>query len=238
MPLSPVTTINISSNLQARYPEDVRFEHGRLPGGVSYSRGQVLGLVKQAARNDVQTVTITATGGTFKLGMTGFWQTAAIAYNANAAAYQSALDAAAGAGNFVVTGTGPFVLTAANEYANRELPNIVADNAAATGGTAAVAHTTLGSPGPYFAAYDDAAGDTRNVAKAVLWQDTKTDPAGNVISEFGPRAGLLTVPVVYRGEFPCSDLIGLDANGVADLGKIIDGGTVYTDPNAIIAIGY
>jgi hypothetical protein len=103
--------------------------------------------------------------------------------------------------------------------------------------TAAVAETTKGSSGPYFAAYDDAASDGRDVARGILWQATQTDPAGNVIGEFGSRTGLITAPVAIAGEYLCSDLTGLDANGVADLGKINDGGTAYTDANAIIKIG-
>lgn len=237
MPTTPAQSYTYSSNLQARYPEDVRFANARLPGGANYPRGQVLGIVKTAARNEVQTLTITATGGTFKLGFQGYPQTVAIAYNANAAAIQAALDTILGSGNVTVTGTGPFVLTFGGDYANRDVAPLVPDNAAATGGTAAIAETTKGSSGPYFAAYDDAASDGRDVARGLLWQATQTDPAGNVVGEFGSRTGLITAPVAVAGEFMCSDLTGLDANAVADLGKINDGGTAYTDANAMIKIG-
>lgn len=69
--------------------------------------------VRVNAVNEVQTITITGspTGGTFTISLGGF-TTAAIAWNATAAAVQSALEAltSIGAGNVVVTG-GPLPAT-------------------------------------------------------------------------------------------------------------------------------
>lgn len=73
--------------------------------------------------NLVQTLTIngTPTGGTFTLGVNG-QSTATIAYNANAAAIQTAINAVLPAGDQVaVTGTGPFTVTFATAGAALQL---------------------------------------------------------------------------------------------------------------------
>lgn len=102
----------------------------------------------------VQTLTITGTptGGTFKLRFNGF-TTAAIAYNAAAAAVDSALEALAsvGVGNVVCSGGAlpgiAVVITFSGTLGRRPQPLITVVEAALTGGTtpaAAVAETTPG----------------------------------------------------------------------------------------------
>lgn len=109
------------------------------------------------AVNEVQTLTITGTpdGGTFTLTFDGV-TTATIAYNADAAAVQSALVALANVNTGdVVCGGGalpgtPVTITFGGRYAGRNMPLITADGSSLTGGTtpaAAVALTTQGSPG-------------------------------------------------------------------------------------------
>jgi hypothetical protein len=107
-----------------------------------------------AGTNELQTLTITGTptGGTFLLTFMGA-TTATIAYNAAAAAVQTALVALAtiGTGN-VVCGGGPLpgtpvTITFQGTLASQPLPLITANGAGLTGGsspTASVARTTQG----------------------------------------------------------------------------------------------
>lgn len=102
--------------------------------------------------NEVQTETVTATGGTRTLtvvnpttGVSG--TTAAIAYNANAAAIQAALEALANVGvaDIVVTGTGPYVYTATGaDFAGKDMAPIVVGAGSLTGGSSTIAQTTGG----------------------------------------------------------------------------------------------
>lgn len=92
-----------------------------------------------AGTNEVQTVSITGTptGGTFTLTFDG-QTTAAIAYNANAAAVQSALLALSNldTGDVAVTGTNPdFTVTFGGDYADTNVAQMTADGSGLTGGT-------------------------------------------------------------------------------------------------------
>lgn len=106
------------------------------------------------AQNDVQDVDITGApvGGDFTLAL-GSETTAAIAYDADASAVQTALEALnnIGSGNVVVTGTNPnFVVTFQGALANLKLPTLTADGSGLTGGSSPdviVTHTTDGSEG-------------------------------------------------------------------------------------------
>lgn len=96
--------------------------------------------------NAVQTLTVTATGGTYALGFEGFWTTA-LAFNAVAATIQAALEAlpSVGTGGIVVTSTGPWTLTFSGaNLARKVVPVIGTNNTLATGGTAAIVNTTPG----------------------------------------------------------------------------------------------
>lgn len=104
--------------------------------------------------NCVQTLTVSATAGTYTLSFNG--QTSvALAYNASAQTVQSALDALAGSGNTQVTGGNPYVITFVNNLATTPLPPITTDAALLTG-TATVAVTTQGvrAPGQGLAYWD------------------------------------------------------------------------------------
>lgn len=79
-----------------------------------------------------------------------------------------------------------------------------------------------------YAPYSDAAGDGTNVARAVCKYDIRVDANGriaygtdNAIGEHGQTYA--TAPVYVQGYFKTTDLTGLDANGAADLGKIVQG---------------
>lgn len=108
-------------------------------------------LISEAGTAEVQTVTITGgpTGGTFTLTYAG-QTTAGIAYNANAAAVQSALEALSNVtpGDLVVTGTGPYTVTF--NVSLGDVAQMTASGAGLTGGTtpdATVATTTPGVAG-------------------------------------------------------------------------------------------
>jgi len=105
--------------------------------------------------NEVQTETITASGGTRALTVvnpvTGVSRkTAAIAFDADAATIQAALELLdnVDAADIVVSGTGPFVYTFSGvNYKNADVAMIVPDNALLTGGTSSFAQTTPGATG-------------------------------------------------------------------------------------------
>lgn len=105
-----------------------------------------------AGTSEVQTLNVTGTptGGTFKLKFRDR-TTAAIAYNANAAAIQAALEALStiGAGNVAVTGTtpGPFTLTFQAAKGKQVLPNVTLAVNALTGGTSPSVTIVEATPG-------------------------------------------------------------------------------------------
>jgi hypothetical protein len=104
--------------------------------------------------NEVQTVTTTGTptGGTFTLSFNGS-STGAIAYNAAAAAVQSALQALAsvGVGNVTVAGGPgpgtPYTVTFTGDLAQRNVPAMTASSAGLTGGTSPAIAVTTSTPG-------------------------------------------------------------------------------------------
>lgn len=102
------------------------------------------------ALDEIQLVTVEATGGTFTLTYSG-QTTGNIAYNAAASAVQSALEALSniGVGEAVVTGSdgGPWTVTFAGTLGGTNLTQMVADGALLTGGSAAAIVQTLQNGG-------------------------------------------------------------------------------------------
>ncbi len=102
--------------------------------------------------SEVQTLTISGSGlgGTYTLEFDG-QETGNIAYNAAAATIRASLEALSNIapGDVTVTGTGPYVITFAGQYAYENVPLIVADDANLTGSSpdATVVTTTAGVPG-------------------------------------------------------------------------------------------
>lgn len=113
---------------------------------------EVVGLYGSGGTNEVQTETVTATGGTRTITVinpiTGVSRTtAAIAYNANAAAIQAALELLdnVDAGDIVVTGTGPYVYTfSGTNFAGQNISPLVLGVGSLTGGSSTMAQTTGG----------------------------------------------------------------------------------------------
>lgn len=84
--------------------------------------------------NAVQIVTITATGGTFRLALSGQY-TSQLAYNATPGDVAAAIAAIPliGLGNVTVTGTGPYTVTFVNKLATTPVPTMIGDPSALTG---------------------------------------------------------------------------------------------------------
>lgn len=98
-----------------------------------------------AVANEVQTLTILrASGGTFALTYDG-QTTSGIAYNANAATIQSALEALSNVapGDITVAGTNPFTLTFGGTYAGIDVALITVDSSSLTGSTATASVSTV-----------------------------------------------------------------------------------------------
>jgi hypothetical protein len=106
------------------------------------------------ALQHIQTVTNGATGGTYRLQFLGEW-TAAIAYNADATAIASALDALSNivaADDVTVAGTAAsYTVTfkTGGAYAAKNVPPMIPDNTLATGGAVSVAASTSAA-GDYY----------------------------------------------------------------------------------------
>jgi len=125
----------------------------------------VIALAAVTGTSDVQTFTATGppTAGTFTITKDG-QTTTPIVFNASAAAIQSALQALTtiGTGNVTCTGgpinTTPVVATFAAAMANATETLMTVSNTGLTGGTVAVAHTTVGTPA--YSLYDAKSGWT------------------------------------------------------------------------------
>lgn len=129
--------------------------NGFVFSGIPLSYNEADGLYEPfaSASNEVQSITISGapTGGTFTLTFNGE-TTAAIAYNASAAAVQAALEALGliDPGDVAVTGSGPYAVTFKGKYAGVNVTQITG-TASFTGGTSpaiATATTTAGGTAP------------------------------------------------------------------------------------------
>lgn len=99
-----------------------------------------------AGADEVQTLTITATGGNYQLWFKGE-PTSNLAFGANAAAIETALNALStiGANGVSVAGTGPYTITFdGTAFTGTNVPEIVVKSVDLTGGTASILTTTQG----------------------------------------------------------------------------------------------
>lgn len=74
-------------------------------------------------------------------------------------------------------------------------------------------------------AYVDANSDGTEVARGIAMYDFTTDGSGNVTIGNDQTVTYNTAPIYLAGTFRTTELTGLDAAGVADLGKL-QGGSV------------
>jgi hypothetical protein len=234
-----------------------------LPAAKLLTAGTVLGQVLGTGTdvNEVQTITPggTVSGGSYQIVYDGEI-TAAIAFNAAVGAIQTALEAlpSIGAGGIVVSGAalnaGNVVLTFSNGTVGNPLggkhhPLVsVINNLTGTSPTATPSLTTLGKPAAgYWDAYLDSASGAvagLSTARRVLQYDARTDSQARAWMGTDKNGGdngaawLRAVPAFFAGTFRCSDLTGLDANGVTDLGRLISGDTsTLTATTTILRIG-
>lgn len=132
----------------ARLTIDMDFDPDVFAGIAAFGYG--VAAAPSGGTNEVQTETVTATGGTRTLTVqigADSQTTAAIAYNANAAAIQLALEALSNVAlnDIVVTGTGPYVYTFSGTAFQKQDVNLISVNTfGLTGGSSSFATTTPG----------------------------------------------------------------------------------------------
>lgn len=138
--------------------------------------------------SEVQTVTMTATGGTFTISFRGE-TTGSLAYNASAATVQAALEALSsiGVGGVTVTlDTGVYTITFAGALKGQNVPAVTLATGSLTGGSATVATGTAGA----------AVG--RSKVRGFLWGDSES------LSTHATNDTLITAAV--EGDFWYSEI--------------------------------
>jgi hypothetical protein len=241
MPANPTHVYTGGCLQPSRTPEEAKTGAVRLAVG-TYPKGQVIAQRDAVtAANDVQTLTVTGTPteGTFHLSFQGK-VTALITYSQTDATLQANILAALealeniGAGNVAVVSSGSgtsVAITFQGKAGSIEQAPLSFEVNGLTGGSspnASFARTTLGREvGGTWVKYDDARSDGGGVARAVLSHGVTVDSHGFHTAsggEWGDQKGL-SAPCHFAGTFHTAELIGLDANGVADLGKLLTGTT-------------
>lgn len=251
--------VQIESNkrCQPYFPD--RAAHTRalrfLPN-IVVAAGQILAEITASTRSAVQTLNASGTvsGGTFTVSIQGLdgatYTTDDLAYNISNANLKTALEellADAGyAGATVVIGGGPLptdaTVTFGGTLANQPVPLMTAEDANITGGgTIVVDNTTSGRTKGLWGPYNDNGSDGLATAKAISEFGFRTDSKGFVFlgGAGGPGlpvvAPMTTAPAFFTGRFLVADLVGLDDNAVADLGRL-ESGANASDPDAVLAI--
>lgn len=237
MPYAPTLNLVNSKIKPHQNEQDARLISVSLPGGVSYLAGQILEEVAGGTLTNAQhTLTFggTGLGGSFTLGyVTGYGTkyTQSIAYSGTAATMvaniQAALDNLLGAGNTVVSGTGPYTILYQNDLGGQPLALPVVNAAALTGTspTLTPASSVAGlTPGGYYQAY------SAGTARAILEMDVQTDMSGNIITEHGVMGESDdTIGAWAKGDFLATDsannllLTGLNSTSLGHLGKAVRG---------------
>lgn len=128
--------------------------------------------------NEVQRITKTATGGSYKIIFQG-QTTGSILYNADGTAVQTALEALSNiaVGDVSVSGAagGPWDITFTGEYKYRDMAQVTLDTTGLTGGSASVSTTTAGVPS---AQVDNTPATSPNITFLDPY-DTADNSAGN-----------------------------------------------------------
>lgn len=191
------------------------FPNGFLPSGICLGKITATGLYGPygGATSEQQTLTRTSTGGTITLAFDGSPVSATIPATAagfTAAAVQAALEGLStiNPGDVAVTGAagGPLTVTFGGRYIGQDVPQLVVDNALATGGSIVAATSVAGG---------SAVSDGRQTAVGFLAWPVRYDRAST--SNFDGA-------VYWRGPVIVSRLPannGLDAAAQAALNKCI-----------------
>jgi hypothetical protein len=229
-------------------PEDAMELPVNLAPNTSFVRGTVLGQTTSAA-NAVQTLTVTGTptGGSITITVvhpiTGQTLTFDVPYNASTATTQAAIRATAIGANVTVTGAGVLpgnthIFTFNTDLASMPVPLMTVTTNALTGGTtpaATIANTTTGVTANSFGTYADGGAGGLDTARCILAYDCVTDGGGNVTlgtvtAGLGERGYTEKYAQAYfKGTFKVTDLTGLTAAAVADLGRLLSGTYNSTD---------
>lgn len=202
-----------------------------LAPGLTLAAGQLIGPVG-TTQNQAWTLTVTGTitAGTFTLTPQhpayGAADPITLDFDVANADLQAALEGVYGAGNVAVTGTalptGPVTITLQGALAGMAAAEPTIGNADLTGGTLAAAEATAGQMADSYVAASASV-----EAKAVLPFAVATDDRGRAYmgDSTDPRLGTLmpTVTAWFAGIFRTVDLVGLDADRAAELGKVIKG---------------
>ncbi len=190
------------------FTANTHYPNGFVPSGlvlIKLSSGLYAPYAGNASEGQTVTITGTPTGGTFTLTLSG-QTTAAIAYNAPAAAVKAALEGltSVNVGDVTVTGGPgpgtPYVITFGGRYAGEDMPQMTATSSLTGGSSPAVAVTTSTA----------GAGGTGGVAEGFLFNSTP-------MRSGGPDVG---APLHWRGVIKESRLPtnhGLDSAGKVDL---------------------
>lgn len=249
MPTTPLVTYNSPSTtrLDPWYnAEDAEEQVVKLADAV-YARGTVLG--EKIGVSDVQVITPSATGGSFKIivpttPLAAGATTAPITASASlptASTVEEALELlpCIGEGNVAVTGSagGPFSIAFQNQLADIDI-ELTTDASLLTGGagTAAVTTGTEGDPGTAgtFAPYDPEATDGTQHAKCILrYACSVSGGVVSNVSDWGPQ-NVNAMSAFMRGYFRTEQLVGLDAGALTDLGATIVQGTLLS---GVVRIG-
>jgi hypothetical protein len=176
-----------------------------------------------------------ATGGTFTITFGG-QTTTAIPYGSTAAVVQAALEALSsiGIGNIMVSkALDVYTLVFRDALGSQNVAQVTASAAGLTGGTPTITPATAtagvaGTPGVY-GPYASGNSDGSQNPKGILRYACVTDSAGVITlgtgvagqSEWGQT--LTSIDMFYSGVFRCEDLVGLDANAVTKLGRLLNG---------------
>ena len=253
MPRELVTRRYANARLVPFYDSDDRpgrRRHVNLAPSTTYVAGQAMGRSGSAA-NDVQTLTTTGTptGGSqtwqFVDPVSGATSTFAVQFDDTATEAQTAMRAAIGNSDVVVTG-GPQPGTAlvftfsGTRYASKPVGLMTLVTNALTGGSTpagAMAQTTLGRTAGTYGKY--VGGSGTDPCKGLLEYACTTDAQGYVTLGAQGYTGEGTIdpstPMWTGGVFRLGDTTGLDAGAITDLGARFESGDI-NDPEAIIVV--
>lgn len=208
-----------------------------LKASTTYKRGQVLG--EMVGTDEVNTITVNATGGVWKFIYNAI-TSGNIAQGLAPDDVRPIVEAmsSVGFGNVRVDGPtgGPYVFTFINALGSQNTSAVTTDATGLTGGagTAVVVNTTpgvAGSPGTW-AIYASGNTDGSQNPNAILRRACVTDAAGNityggagVVAGGGEQPGQVYkyTDAFFQGAFFTDDLVGLDAAAVAKLGRLRNG---------------